>query len=143
VGEGKALCPVASASSLHVRHGPDNLSEVVFECFGTEADVSSVGGQKGLSSSSVSAELRREGRFKGKLLSAGRRGRYRWHRGSTGRMCQKRVLHILGLYGAKSSKDILQQLVGGFVLTFHLIHSGFNGNDAVHVDQPVVNHIGG
>jgi len=35
--------PVAGTSSLHVRHGPDNLGQIVFECFGTEADVSSAG----------------------------------------------------------------------------------------------------
>jgi len=44
-------------------------------------------------------------------------------------MCHKRVLHILGLCGAESSKDILQQLVGGFMLTFHLVHDGFDSDD--------------
>jgi len=58
-------------------------------------------------------------------------------------MCQKRVLHILDLCRAESSEDILQQLVGGFVVTFHLVHGGSNGNDAVHVDRPVVDHIRG
>jgi len=108
-----------------------------------KVDVSLAGGQKGLSGGSVSAELGREGRFKGKLLPASRRGRYGWHRRMAGGMCQKRVLHVLDWCRAKSSKDVLQQLVGGFMLTFHLVHAGFNGDDAVHVDWPVVDHIRG
>jgi len=136
-------CPVASTSSFHTGHGPDNLSQVVFECFRTEANISLAGGQKGLSGSSVSAEFGREGRVKGKLLSASRRGSYRWHRGSADGMCWKRILHVLGLCGAKSSENILQEPVGGFVLTFHLIHGGLDGEDVVHVDRLVIDHIRG
>jgi len=58
-------------------------------------------------------------------------------------MCRKGILHVLGLCGAESSEDVLQELVGGFVLTFHLVHSGLNGADAVHVDWLVLDHIGG
>ena len=29
------------------------------------------------------------------------------------------------------------------MLTLHLVHGGFNGEDAVHVHQSVVDHIGG
>jgi len=58
-------------------------------------------------------------------------------------MCQKRILHILGLHGAESSEDVLQELVGGFMLTFHLVHGGLDGEDAVHVDWSVIDHIGG
>jgi len=60
-----------------------------------------------------------------------------------GRRCRKRVLHVLGRYGAEPSEEVLQQLVGGFMLTLHLVHGGFNGDDAVHVDRSVVDHIGG
>ena len=35
------------------------------------------------------------------------------------------------------------ELVDSFMLTFHFVHSGFDGNDMANVDQPVVNHIGG
>ena len=73
----------------------------------------------------------------------GGRGGYRWRRGTAGGRCRKRVLHVLGQYGAEPSKEVLQQLVGGFVLTLHLVHGGFNGEDTVHVDWSVVNHIGG
>jgi len=52
------------------------------------------------------------------------------------------ILHVLGLCGAKSGNQILQQLVGGLVLALHLVHSGFDGGDSVHMDQLVVNHIG-
>jgi len=76
--------PVASASNLHIGHGPDNLSWIVFECFGTEADISLGGGQKGLAGSLVSTEFGREGRFEGKLYLASGRDGYRWCRGSTG-----------------------------------------------------------
>ena len=31
----------------------------------------------------------------------------------------------------------------GLVLTFHLVHSGLNGADTVHVDRLVLDHIGG
>ena len=60
-----------------------------------------------------------------------------------GRRSQKRVLYVLGWYGAEPSEEVLQQLVGGFVLTLHLVHGGFDGDNAVHVDRSVVNHIGG
>ena len=60
-----------------------------------------------------------------------------------GRMGHKRILHILGLCGAESGKDVLQELVGGFMLTFHLIHGGFYSDDVVHVNWPVVNLIRG
>jgi len=52
---------------------------------------------------------------------------------------QRRVLHILGWCGAESGKEVLQQLVGGFVLTLHLIHGGFDRNaeqDAVLAGDP-------
>jgi len=58
-----------------------------------------------------------------------------------GRMCQKGILHVLGL--CESGKDILQERVGGFVLTFHLVHGGLDGTDVVHVDQLVIDHIRG
>jgi len=58
-------------------------------------------------------------------------------------MCWKGILHVLGLCGAKSGKDVLQKPVGGFVLTFHLIHGGLDGADMVHVDWLVLDHIGG
>jgi len=44
---------------------------------------------------------------------------------------------------AKSGEDILQKLVGGFVLTLHLVHGGLDGADMVHVDRLVLDHIGG
>ena len=106
-------------------------------------DISLAGSQEGLSGGSVSAEFGRERRFKGERLSAGGRSGYRWHRGMAGRRCRKRVLHTLDRCRAESSKEVLQQLVGGFVLTLHLVHGGFDGDDAVHVDQSVVDHIGG
>jgi len=53
-------------------------------------------------------------------------------------MCWKGILHVLGLCGAESGKDVLQKLVGGFMLTFHLIHGGLNGTDTVHMDQLVL-----
>jgi len=135
--------PAAGVSSLHIRHGPDNLSQIVFECFGTEADVSSAGSQEGLSGGLVSTEFGREGRFECELLLASGRGGYRWRRGTVGRRCWKRVLHVLGWYGAEPSEEVLQQLVGGFVLTLHLIHGGFDGDDTVHVDRSVVDHFRG
>ena len=58
-------------------------------------------------------------------------------------MCQKGILHVLGLCGAEPSEEVLQQLVGGFVLTFHLVHGGLDGDNAVHVDWSVVDHIEG
>ena len=58
-------------------------------------------------------------------------------------MCWKGILHVLGLCGAKSGEDVLQNLVGGFVLTFHLVHGGLDGADMVHVDRLVLDHIGG
>jgi len=82
------------------------------------------------SGGSVSAEFGRERRFKGELLLASRRSRYRWHRRMAGGRCRKRVLHALDWCRAESSEDVLQQLVGGFVLTLHLVHGGFNGDDA-------------
>jgi len=60
-----------------------------------------------------------------------------------GGMCRKGILHILGLCGAESGENVLQELVGGFMLTFHLVHGGLNGMDMVHVDRLVLNHIGG
>jgi len=96
-------------------------------------DISSARSQESLSGSLVSTELRREGRFKGKLLLVGGRGRYIWCRGSVGGMCQKGILRVLGLCGTESGEDVLQELVDGFMLTVHL----------VHVDRLVINHIGG
>ena len=96
-----------------------------------------------ISSSSVSTKVGRERRFKGKLLPAGGRGGYRWCRGPAGGTCQKGILHALGLCRAESGKDVLQKLVGGLMLTFHLIHGGFDGVDTVHVDQLVLDHIRG
>jgi len=58
-------------------------------------------------------------------------------------MCQKGILYILGLCGTESGENILQELVGGFMLTFYLIHGGLNGMDMVHVDQLVIDHIRG
>jgi len=58
-------------------------------------------------------------------------------------MCRKGILHVLGLCGAESGEDVLQKLVGGLVLTFHLVHGGLNGTDTVHVDWLVLDHIGG
>ena len=72
-----------------------------------KVDVSLAGGQKGLSGSSVSTELGRKGRFKGRLLPAGGRGGYRWCRGLAGEIHQKRLLHVLGQCRAESSKDVL------------------------------------
>ena len=63
--------------------------------------------------------------------------------GPAGGTCRKGILHVLGLCGAESGEDILQKLVGGLVLTFHLVHSGLDGADAVHVDRLVLDHIGG
>jgi len=48
-----------------------------------------------------------------------------------GRRCRNRVLHTLDQCGAESSKEVLHQLVRGFMLTFHLVHGGFDGDDAV------------
>ena len=58
-------------------------------------------------------------------------------------MSEEGILHVLGLCGAESGEDVLQKLVGGLVLTFHLVHSGLDGADAVHVDRLVLDHIGG
>jgi len=58
-------------------------------------------------------------------------------------MCRKGILHILGLCGAELGEDVFQELVGGFVLTLHLVHGGLDGMDAVHVDRLVLNHIRG
>ena len=52
------------------------------------------------------------------------------------------ILHVLGLCGAESGNQILQQLVGGLVLALHLLHSGFDGGDSVHMDWLVIDHIG-
>ena len=43
---------------------------------------------------------------------------------------------------AESGNQILQQLVGGLVLALHLVHSGFNGGNSVHMDRLVIDHIG-
>jgi len=56
---------------------------------------------------------------------------------------RKGILHVSGLCGAESGEDVLQKLVGGFVLTFHFVHGGLNGADTVHVDWLVLDHIGG
>ena len=40
-------------------------------------------------------------------------------------------------YRAESGEDVLQKLVGGFMLTFHLVHGGLDGADTV------LDHIGG
>jgi len=58
-------------------------------------------------------------------------------------MCRKRILHISGRYGTESGEDILQHLVSGLVLALHLVHGGLNGDDAVHADRSVIDHIGG
>jgi len=58
-------------------------------------------------------------------------------------MCWKGILHILGLCGAESGEDVFQELVGGFVLTLHLVHGGLDGADVVHVDWLVLDHIRG
>ena len=60
-----------------------------------------------------------------------------------GRRCWKRVLHTLDWHRAEFSEEVLQQLVGGFVVTLHPIRGGFDGDNAVHVDRLVVDHIGG
>ena len=60
-----------------------------------------------------------------------------------GGTCRKGILQVLGLCGAESGEDVLQELVGGFVLTLHLVHGGLNGDNAVHVDRSVVDHIRG
>ena len=52
-------------------------------------------------------------------------------------------MHISGRYGTESGEDVLQELAGGFVLTFHLIHGGLDGVDMAHVDRLVLDHIGG
>jgi len=40
-------------------------------------------------------------------------------------------------------EDVLQHLVRGLVLALHLVHGGLDGDDAVHADRSVINHIGG
>ena len=60
-----------------------------------------------------------------------------------GRMCRKRILHISGQYGTESGEDVLQHLVSGLVLALHLVHGGLDGDDAVHADRSVIDHIGG
>jgi len=97
--------PAAGTSSLHVRHGPNDFGKIVFERFGTKADVGLARSQESLSGSLVSTELGREGRFKDELLPASRRGGYRWCRGSAGRMCRMGILQVLGLCGAKSCRS--------------------------------------
>jgi hypothetical protein len=49
--------------------------------------------------------------------------------------------HILGLCGAESIKNVLEQLVGGFILTPHFVNSGFDGKDAVDMYRNVLDHI--
>jgi len=52
-------------------------------------------------------------------------------------------LHISGQYGTESGEDVLQHLVRGLVLALHLVHGGLDGDDAVHTDRSVIDHIGG
>jgi len=60
-----------------------------------------------------------------------------------GGMCRRRILHISGWYGTKSGEDVLQHLVSGLVLAPHLVHGGLDGDDVVHADRSVIDHIRG
>jgi len=53
-----------------------------------------------------------------------------------------RVGHVSGLCRAESVKDILEEPVGGPVLTPHIIYRGFDGEDVVDVNRAVLEHIG-
>jgi len=61
--------------------------------------------------------------------------------GNGGRNVLEEDLAHLGL--VRDGEDILQHLVSGLVLALHLIHGGLDGDDAVHADRSVINHIGG
>jgi hypothetical protein len=52
------------------------------------------------------------------------------------------LLHLMGLLGAQSFKDGIEEAFGGLALTHHTVHCRFKGGEVVHRDWAVFTHFG-
>ena len=52
------------------------------------------------------------------------------------------VQHILWLHGTEPGKNVLQEVVGGFILTLQIVYSIFEGDDMAYLDWTVFEHLG-
>ena len=136
-----AVRPAARTSGFHVGHCPDDLCKIVFEGFWAEVDLGSAGHQERLVRGLVAIKLGGGRRLK-KVLSPPRGGSgYRGPRAAADRGSDQ-VGHVSGLCGAEFVEDVLQEPVGGLILTPHIVYRGFNGEDAVDVNWAILEHIG-